>query len=138
MKTQFIMIALAVAVMAIPSAFAETTDYDLNVQVGVNDYLRNIVGSLTNTDGQWTGDYTTDGKNTNTIEIVSGEFVNVSTLRLQGTIADGPDRVLTLYVVPTEDGYDITGGNLHIVKDNDGAGLILKNIPVQLGTLNTT
>lgn len=161
MKTQFMLIALSlIAVMAIPGAFAETIDsvfdwsttmpitmpttisatYDIDLIIGTGDHKRNLTGTFSVGErGEWRGEFTVDGKNSETVNIRAGEFIpesQDSILQFYGEVEHSPIRVLSLNVTSTMDGYDVTGGSLKIIqKQGSDMGKIIKDFPIRNGTM---
>ena len=155
------LIALSlIAVMAIPGAFAETIDsvfdwsttmpitmpttisatYDIDLIIGTGDHKRNLTGTFSVGErGEWRGEFTVDGKNSETVNIRAGEFIpesQDSILQFYGEVEHSPIRVLSLNVTSTMDGYDVTGGSLKIIqKQRSDMGKIIKDFPIRNGTM---
>ena len=152
MKTQFMLIALGIiAVMAVPGAFAEQQDYELDLTIGKGDAERSLTGNIgrTSVDDStdvWSGSFTIDGKNAQTYNItylkvdldIDG---NPDGIHIVGESSHKWDRLLDIHMTPVVGGdeFIVTGGFV-IVADAYGNESVEpeKIIPIKSGTIVKT
>ena len=149
MKTQFMLIALGIiAVMAVPGAFAEQQDYELDLVIGLGDAERFLNGTITRTSVDdsaeiWSGDFAITGKNAQTYNItylkVDFDFDgNPDGIYIVGESDHKWDRLLDIHMTPVGDDDFIVTGGFVIVADAYGNESVEpeKIIPIQSGTIS--
>ena len=148
MKTQFMLIALAaVAVMAIPGAFADVEKYDIDLVIGQADAERFLEGTLTRTlvddsVDEWSGNFTIDGKDPQTYTITIAKFVfdndgNHVQLHIKGESETKRDRTIIMNI--TQNGYKftVTGGEIKVANDHGSENVQpVKTIPIKSGIVS--